>query len=121
MKYFKIEEFACKCGCGINNMSKVTLDRIDKARALAGIPFIVNSACRCPKRNKSEGGADDSAHLTTEEEECEAVDIKVTGSRERYIVVFALLSAGFNRIGIAKGFVHGDTDLTKDKQVIWTY
>lgn len=121
MKYFKMSEFECKCGCGVNNMSQKTLDKIDKARELAGIPFVISSACRCPKHNKDVGGVDNSSHVATSEKECEAIDVKVTDSRERYIVVFAMLSAGFNRIGIAKDFIHCDTDLTKPKQVIWTY
>ena len=43
-------------------------------------------------------------------------------SRSRFIIISALLSAGFNRIGIASTFIHCDTaEKGKTKNVIWTY
>lgn len=121
MNYFEFDEFKCKCGCGMNRPSKELLDKTDKARGLAGIPFIINSACRCPKRNINEGGSETSSHITTDVKECEAVDIRCNNSTERFAIVFGMLSAGFNRIGVAGDFVHGDVDKSKAKQVMWVY
>jgi uncharacterized protein YcbK (DUF882 family) len=50
-----------------------------------------------------------------------AADIAYKNSRERYIIITALQEAGFNRLGIAKTFVHVDNDETKSADVIWTY
>lgn len=106
-KYFKkIEE----------NMDKTFLQKLDEARELAGIPFIINSAYRSPEHNAKIGGKPNSSHIKGL-----AVDISVTDSRTRFIVLNALINAGFNRIGIADTFIHVDLDLDKSSKVIWTY
>lgn len=120
-EYFKKEEFTCKCGCGTNNISKDLKERSKNARELAGIPFHLTSACRCEKHNKNVGGVENSSHLTTKTKECTAIDVRATNSRSRYLIVYGMIRAGFNRIGIAKTFVHGDVDPTKAPGVIWLY
>ncbi len=106
-KYFKeIEE----------NMDASFLKKLDKARELYGKPMIINSAFRTPEHNKEVGGKPNSAHLYGL-----AVDIRVDGSRSRFEITTALIEIGFNRIGVAKSFIHVDDDTTKDKDVLWTY
>ena len=41
LRFFKPEEFACKCGCGrgYDDMDAGLLRMLDEARALAGIPL----------------------------------------------------------------------------------
>ena len=115
MKYFKDSEFQCPC-CGKNEMNKPFCRKLDAAREIAGIPFKLNSAYRCKKHNNSVGGTEDSSHTKGL-----AADIYVFGTRERFLILNALLSVGFNRIGIGKNFVHVDNDLSKDEEVIWLY
>jgi len=115
MKYFKLSEFKCPC-CGKADMQQEFLDKIDKARDKAGIPFVITSGYRCPKHNKEVGGRPNSAHTKGL-----AADIKCTNSRDRYKMVKALLEAGFTRIGVGKDFIHADIDETKPQEVIWTY
>jgi hypothetical protein len=43
------------------------------------------------------------------------------GSRERYLILHALIQVGITRFGIAKGFIHCDVDKAKDPDVIWLY
>jgi len=106
-KYFKeIEE----------NMDLDFLAKLDEAREFAGIPFIINSAYRSPEHNAKIGGKPNSSHLKGL-----AVDIKATDSRTRFLVLNALISVGFNRIGIADTFIHVDDDKDKSDKVIWTY
>ena len=106
-KYFKeIEE----------NMNVDFLAKLDEAREFAGIPFIINSAYRSPEHNAKIGGKPNSSHLKGL-----AVDIKATDSRTRFLVLEALISVGFNRIGIADTFIHVDLSKDKSQQVIWTY
>jgi len=50
-----------------------------------------------------------------------AVDIKAVTSETRYKVISALLAAGFTRIGIAKTFIHADTDPDKPANLTWVY
>ena len=105
-KYFKeIEE----------NMNADFLNKLDEAREIANIPFIINSAYRSPEHPLSIKNPS-SSHIKGL-----AVDIKATDSRTRFIILNALINAGFNRIGIADTFIHVDLDLDKSSKVIWTY
>jgi zinc D-Ala-D-Ala carboxypeptidase len=98
------------------NMDANFLNKLDEARERAGIPFVINSAYRTPEHNAKIGGKPNSSHLKGL-----AVDISVTNSRQRFIVLNALLEVGFTRIGIADTFIHVDLDSGKSKEVIWTY
>ena len=115
MKHFKLSEFKCPC-CGRADMQQEFLDKIDKARDIAGIPFVITSGFRCPKHNKEVGGRPNSAHTKGL-----AADIKCINSRDRFRMVKALLEAGFTRIGVGKDFIHADIDKSKPQEVIWTY
>lgn len=111
------DEFRCRCGeCGkgINDMEPIMLMSLDDARDLARVPFVLNSAIRCPAWNKHEGGADNSAHLKGW-----AVDIQTPDSRTRYRVLKALFAKGFHRIGIYKTFIHADMDPSLPPEVLW--
>ena len=115
MMYFTRDEFKCPC-CGLEYMHQDSLDRLDAARSVAGIPYYIVSGWRCPAHNWAVGGADGSAHL-----DGRAADIKTKNSRDRYKIVEACLEVGFNRIGIGDGFVHADDHPNKPQDVIWTY
>jgi len=108
-KYFKELD-------NLDKMDKTFLLKLDEARERAGIPFVINSAYRSPEHNAKIGGKPNSSHLKGL-----AVDISVTNSRQRFIVLNALLEVGFTRIGIADTFIHVDLDNGKSKDVIWTY
>jgi len=62
------------------------------------------------------GGTENSSHLRGF-----AADIHATSSADRFKILSALIEVGFNRIGIAKTFIHVDADPIKTKDVIWTY
>lgn len=112
MKYFKLDEFKCKC-CGQAKMDDTFLSMIDDARDIAGIPFKINSGYRCPKHNK-EVGSTSKNHTSGK-----AADISATTGPARFKIISALLDAGFTRIGIARTFIHADSmDLTES---IWFY
>ena len=115
-KYFKQEEFECKCGCGKNNVDYEFLTRLDIARGKAGIPFVINSGCRCAEHNKNVGGSDTSSHLKGI-----AADIRCANNTELWSIIHGLMYAGFKRVGIAKNFVHVDADTTKTQKVMFKY
>ena len=92
------------------------LAKLDKARELANIPFTINSAYRNADQNARAGGKPNSSHLKGL-----AVDIRANDSSTRYMVLNALISVGFNRIGVASSFIHVDDDKEKSENVIWTY
>lgn len=114
MKYFKIQEFACKCGCNQAKMQPCLLDGINLARGEAGIPFIVTSGYRCAEYNKKIGGVVDSAHTRGY-----AADIAINDLNKDAIV--NALKKHFRRVGIASNFVHVDCDPDKPTPVYWTY
>jgi zinc D-Ala-D-Ala carboxypeptidase len=119
LKYFKEEEFACRCGCGLNNFDPVTAQRLDYARGLARVPFRLNSACRCKQHNEDEGGKENSSHLG-EDKPATAVDISAPNSYIRFRIIKGLVLAGFQRIGVTyDDFVHADLDPHKDQEVAW--
>lgn len=112
---FDSREFACPC-CGLDKVSTEMVELLQKARVAAGIPFKINSGVRCEKHNAEVGGVDSSAHVGGY-----ACDISCVDSKRRYIILSALKSAGFTRLGIAKTFIHVDNDPTKPKSVTWVY
>jgi len=110
--HFKLEEFACKCGCGENLINAELVSMLDDARDIAGVPFIVNSGYRCVKHNKNIGGVPDSAHTKGF-----ACDIHIEDGWSRFLIIKSLISVGFERIGVYKNFVHCDIDRTKPKGI----
>ena len=115
VKHFKKEEFACPC-CGQVHIEDEFIERLDKARYVANVPFIITSGYRCPKHNEEIGGVPDSAHVKGL-----AADIKCTDSSSRFKIVDAAIACGLKRIGIGADFIHLDYDLEKPRPIIWTY
>lgn len=117
MQNFVVEEFVCKCcGKGDYIMQPRFLDMIDRARTIAGIPFVITSGYRCEVNNFKCGGRIHSSHRTGW-----AADISAPISEVRMTVVNGLINAGFKRIGIARSFVHADCDPNKPDGVLWIY
>ena len=113
VKHFARSEFGRADGV---EPCPVLVQRLDEARGIAGVPFVINSGIRTADRNAEVGGTHESAHITGH-----AVDIRCPSSRHRFLIVSALRDAGFRRIGIGSTFVHCDTDPDKPQDVIWTY
>ena len=114
MKYFKLEEFDDAAGTG-KNMKKDFLIKLEEARKIADIPFVITSGWRSRETNKRVGGVKNSSHLAGV-----AADIKCINSKDRAIIVGSLIKAGFTRLGIANSFIHVDSDITKNDS-IWLY
>ncbi len=109
---------SCPC-CGSCELSPDLLARLDQARVTAGIPFNINSGYRCEAHNAEVGGKPTSSHLGGF-----AVDISADNSPARAAILNGLIAAGFERIGIAKTFIHVDMDPSKLAQfgpVLWLY
>ena len=117
MKHFKSSEFDSPDTPGSGQLMDADfLQLLDDAREIANIPFKINSGYRTTQHNMSVGGKVESSHLKGL-----AADISVKYSRNRFIILNALIAVGFNRIGIAKTFIHVDSDTSKDKNVYWVY
>lgn len=118
LHYFNHEEFYCKCGREHEQqiVDPLFVKKLDTAREIAGIPFVINSGYRCVKHNREVGGVEHSSHLRGL-----AADISTKTLRHRFLIVDALLKVGFSRIGVATDYIHADIDETKDDNIIWTY
>jgi len=116
LNYFSLSEFDCPSlpNSG-KNMDLQFLTKLESARKIAGIPFKITSGYRTADHNETVGGVPNSSHLIGV-----AADIAVGSGNERYVILNALIRAGFKRIGVAKTFIHCDTDLNKHNSV-WTY
>ena len=115
MHYFKPEEFNCtcgRCGRGYADMDPALLAMLDEARKAAGIPFVISSAFRCEVRNQAVGGVPESSHTKGK-----AVDIRCVDSHSRFVMLRALLEAGFRRVELAPTWLHVDLDERKPQNV----
>jgi uncharacterized protein YcbK (DUF882 family) len=118
MNYFSYDEFDSPDapGSGLKYMDKSFCRMLDEARGYANIPFIINSGYRTVEHNIKVGGVKNSAHTIGK-----AADIRCTNTAEALRIIWACSQAGFSRIGLAKGFVHVDSDNTKPTPAFWEY
>ena len=115
--YFEYSEFDSPDQKGsYKHMDVEFLNKLAQARKIAAVGFKITSGYRSPEHNEKVGGVPNSSHTLGH-----AVDIYAPTSRQKYIIINALLQAGFDRIGVAKNFIHVDDDPSKDEDVIWTY
>ena len=113
--HFSREEFACKCGCGADKVSKELVEKLELVRLMYGKPMRVTSGVRCAFHNQGEGGKKTSAHL-----QGEAADIAVKDCSERDLLV-GFLRTQFLRMGVAKSFIHVDIQKHKPAPCLWVY
>ena len=122
MKYFKYYEFDSPDVDGSGQMMDAEfLQMLDAARELYGKPMKITSGFRTENYNeelkkKGYAASPNSRHLKGL-----AADIACTTSADRWDMIDSLMKAGFNRIGIAKTFIHVDIDESKTPFLIWTY
>lgn len=117
LKYFDESEFArCSPSCSSSDCCAESLERLDRARALAGVPFILNSAFRSRPHELSKGRSGNSAHTLGR-----AFDIRCTDNDSRWRIVNAAIQCGFTRIGIARTYIHIDDAISLPTHRIWLY
>jgi uncharacterized protein YcbK (DUF882 family) len=115
-RYFKLSEFACRCGCGLEEVDTKLISSLELMREVYARPIRITSGVRCPAHNRAVGGAPTSVHL-----EGLAADLAVRDSLERYLLVDLAIAAGFRRIGVAKSFIHIDLSPRAPAPRLWVY
>jgi len=115
-EHFSRHEFACRCGCGFENIDMNLVAILENIRNALRSPIIITSGCRCEKHNEKAGGKPDSSHLKGK-----AVDIFIRDSCERFKCVAMAIEGDVKRVGIAKNFIHLDIDGSKPQKVLWLY
>ena len=83
IKYFKKSEWACKCGCGLNNVNHTLVTVAERTREYFNAPIIISSGLRCPTRNAQAGGVPNSRHLTGK-----AMDFCVRGKTAAQVLAY---------------------------------
>jgi uncharacterized protein YcbK (DUF882 family) len=107
----------CPCGCG-GDISNELKDKIAFIEAMLKFELTATSGFRCPAYNVKVGGVANSSHTKGL-----AIDVIVSNSRNRYLLIKALNNVNINRFGISfKGnFIHFDIDSSLDQEVCWGY
>jgi zinc D-Ala-D-Ala carboxypeptidase len=99
----------------LSGLSERLVEMLEKAREIAGTPFILTSGYRAPDQNSAAGGVPTSLHM-----QGLAVDIRWPESAfEREKMCFALGAAGFKQAGFYDKHVHVELD-PKDNYAFWT-
>lgn len=114
----KLDFSACIPACQLSDFSPALVASLRLAQRFANFNFSFSSGFRPKSWELSHGRNGSSSHSKTP---CLAVDIHCKDSHCRFKIVASLLSAGFDRIGIGKNFVHADIDYTKPHPIIFHY
>lgn len=101
---FSRKEFACKCGCGFDDVSLELVAVLQDLREHFGLPIVINSACRCEEHNERVGGSKGSKH-----KEGIAADIVVRGKLPKEVHAYLINKYG-GKYGIGRynTFTHID-------------
>lgn len=106
-KYFKSSE--------VVGLQDSFVKKLDQARGIAGVPFIISSGYRDAKHNTEVGGVPDSSH-----ESGLAVDLLVRDPVSGEKINAALHQVGLQRFGYYQdGHIHVDDDLSKPHPCFW--
>lgn len=116
-EHFNRSEFACKCGCGLDDVSSELVFRLERLRSFLRRPVVVNSGVRCAMYNAKVGGKPDSAHLTGEAADIACSDSHTRWEMKRIVYTWTL----FNRIGNGDSFMHLDVSKELPQEVEWNY
>ena len=112
--YFTEDEFnKLTPSCSLSDMDSDFMHKLDYARSIAGVPFILNSAFRSKEWDISKGRSGNSWHTKGM-----AVDIRCTDSNIRFRIVEGLISSGFRGIIVYPRFIHVDL---RDTRKVFLY
>ena len=104
---FSRSEFACKCGCGFDEIAPDTVYICQNIRHHFDRLVTITSGCRCPEHNASVGGAENSQHVAGT-----AADVVVSGVDPREVYEYLEEQSthlGVGGLGSYSSFTHVDT------------
>ena len=112
---FDRSEYACKCGCGRDDIKQELAEKVQLVRDKLKRGIRINSGVRCERHNGNIGASASSSHVGGW-----AADLGYQGSKQRFELI-TVCAQVFDRIGIAKTFIHVDVDANKTAGVVWLY
>lgn len=108
IKYFRKEEFACRCGCGASEMDEKLIRIADGVRAHFGKPITVSSGRRCASHNAKVGGVSNSRHTRNPGK---AMDFCVSGKTSAVVLAYVQKLSGIRYAYAIDGkYVHMDVE-----------
>lgn len=116
IKYFKKQEFACKCGKYCDGYpAEIDMDMVkiaDQIRTKIGKPITINSGLRCKTHNSNVGGVSNSQHLLGK-----AADLGCPRgcTPEQMASIAESIIGNTGGIGIYPWGIHIDTRSTKSR------
>lgn len=104
IKHFKKSDFACKDGCGLNNIDLRVVYVLERIRNHFNAPIIVTSGSRCAKHNREVGGVQGSRHVLGK-----AIDFYVKGVSIDKVMAYTrqLVKEGVLRYTYTGGYKNG--------------
>ena len=106
IKYFQKSEWACKCGCGLNNVNHTLVTVAERTREYFNAPITISSGLRCPTRNAQAGGVSNSRHLTGK-----AMDFCVRGKSAAQVLAYVQKQPEIRySYAINESYVHMDVN-----------
>ena len=111
-RYFTREEFACRCGCGRNEIPDEFIHDLDDLRDECGFPLVINSGWRCENHPKEAVKDKPGEHNRA------AADIRASNGYQLYVIQQYAYALGFRGIAAGAGFVHVDRRAAKTS---WVY
>ena len=123
IKYFNMKEFDSpdQVGSGKKNMNMDFVQRLDDARDLAGVTFIITSGFRSPEYHAELKKNGYHTSPSSEHLKGNAADIATPNSFSRYKIIRSLMDVGFTRFGFGETFIHVDASQEKSQEVVWNY
>lgn len=111
-RYFTRDEFACKCGCGKNEMPDWFIHDLDELRDACGFALSVTSGWRCEDHPKEAVKEKPGQHNIA------AADLMAHNGFQLYVIQEKAFELRFYGIAAGKGFVHVDK---RAKKTSWVY
>lgn len=115
VKYFKPDEFACKCGCGAHEISEALIVRLELIRRVCRRPIMITSGRRCLDHNKAVGGAPMSRHMYGR-----AADIRWNGNSEALEIVREVFREAACECIPGAGYIHVAVPTGEATAQMWT-
>jgi uncharacterized protein YcbK (DUF882 family) len=104
-KNFNLQEFECTHPDHRHiRVDDELVEKLQQLRDRLNVPLVINSAYRCPERNKQVGGADNSQHLYGKAADISLHTIPLQIEEIKRIA----RQIGFTGVGLYNSFIHLD-------------
>lgn len=90
--HFRLTEFQCQCGCGLNITCGDILIYCETLRRAWGDKIRVTSGTRCAQHNRNVGGVQNSKHVTGEAADLAPTPLPDANTFQRFVALASRLA-----------------------------